>query len=152
MLGLATADNPHTTCRQDHCVFTVANAAVLIMTHDRSPFVISSGVCARFARRLCGVSAQTVVRGFVLPPFLACPRSSRGVDLLAVHNHLLVLYQSGTHLHSWHFAFFLWLLSRPVLDFTFTTHCDHSGTFSRCVCGRYSRFCTHHNPNIVYFV
>jgi hypothetical protein len=89
---------------------------------------------------------RRVVRRFVFPPFLACPRSSRGVDLLVVHNYLLVLYHNGTHLHSWHSDFFLWLLlsTKPALDFT--THCDHSGTFPRCVCGRYYRFCTlHHN-------
>lgn len=56
--------------------------------------------------------AQTgAVRRFVFPPFLAFPRSSRGVDLLAVHNYILVLYQSGTHIHSWHSDFFLWPIS-----------------------------------------
>ena len=146
---MATTDYPHTTCGQDHCVFTVTNAALLlIVTHDRSLFAIPYDVRTRFARRLGGVLAQTgrVVRRFVFPPFLACPRSSRGVDLLVVHNYLLVLYQSGTHLHSWHSDFFLWLLSSTKSPLDFTTHCDHSGTFPRCVCGRYYRFCTlHHN-------
>jgi hypothetical protein len=39
---------------------------------------------------------------------------------------------------------FYGLLSSTKSAFDFTTHCDHSGT--RCVCGRYYRFCTlHHN-------
>jgi hypothetical protein len=149
---LATTDNSHPTCGQDHCVFTFTNAALfLIMTHDRSPFLIPNDVCTRFVRRLCGVSAQTVVRRFVFPPFLACPRSSRGVDLLVVHNQLLVLYHSGTHLHSWHPNFFLWLLPRTKTAMDFTTHCDHNGPFPRCVCGRYYRFwLPHHNQNPLY--
>ena len=58
LLGLATTDNPYTTCGQDHCVFTIANAAfLLITTHDRSPFVIPYDVRTRFARRLRGMSA-----------------------------------------------------------------------------------------------
>ena len=89
----ATTDNSYTTCRQDHCVFTVTNVTLLIltMTHDRSPFIISNDICTRLAGRLHSVSAREAVRRFVFPPFLACPRSSRGVDLLAVHSSRLIL-------------------------------------------------------------
>lgn len=62
---MATTDNPHTTCGQDHCVFTVTNAALfLIMTHDRSPFVIPHDIRTWFVRRLRGVSAHVSSDGW----------------------------------------------------------------------------------------
>lgn len=100
LFPLATANNPHTTRGQDDRIFTIAEAALWTIAHDRDPIVVIIAICALDARCPYAVSAQMAILHLVCSPLLAC--LDRRVALISscwLSIHLFALYHSRMPLY-----------------------------------------------------